>query len=192
MSQPSTPTAPYSRVQLLVILLTPILVVVSSSLLYFSGILMPDERSNNGVLLTPVLSVTDFGLPEVEITQDRQWQLIQYSPNCDQICLDKATEQRQIHIALGKRQPRIQRVLLTETDVTEALSSEFPQLEVDQLNMGAMSSAVVSRIPAEVLADNPVFVADPFGNIMLYFTRDHDYKAQISDIKKLLNLSTIG
>lgn len=192
MSQPSSSAAPYSRVQLLVILLTPIIVVVSSTLLYFSGILMPDERSNNGILLTPVLSVTDFGLPEVEITQDRQWQVIQFSPNCSEACLEKAIEQRQIHISLGKRQPRLQRVLLTETDVTAALGEEFPLLKVDQLNTGALSSALLSRIPADVLADNPIFIADPFGNVMLYFTREHDYRAQISDIKKLLNLSTIG
>ncbi|WP_196158918.1 hypothetical protein [Reinekea sp. G2M2-21] len=182
----------YNRTQLLIILLTPILVVVSSTLLYFSGWLIPDERSNNGVLLTPVLSVTDLGFPEVTITQDRQWQLIQFSPNCGQSCLDKIYEQRQMHIALGKLQPRIQRVLITQTDVSAQLGNEYPSLSISAFRAQALTDALKSRIPPQHLTDNPVFVADPFGNIMLYFTHEQDYKAQMSDLKKLLKNSTIG
>lgn len=193
---PSTPDAPtpspYSRVQLLIILLTPVIVVVSSSLLYFSGALMSEDRSNNGILLTPVLSVTDFGLPEIEISQDRHWQLIQFSPQCEQQCLEKVMEQRQMHIALGKRQARIKRVLLTETDVTDSLGTDFPRLELQSFNAVNISENLTNRVPPDVLAQNPIFVVDPFGNIMLYFTNEHDYKAQMSDIKKLLKLSTIG
>lgn len=182
----------YNRTQLIIILLVPVLVVVSSTALYFSGWLMPKGTSNNGYLLSPVLSVTDFGLEPVEITQDRQWQLIQFSPNCDASCLEKVYEQRQVHVALGKRQDRIERILLTNSDVTDDLGSDYPNLIVDAAQISAITDNVKARIPGTHLADNPVFVVDPFGNIMLYFTSEHDYKAQMSDLKKLLKLSTIG
>ncbi len=188
----ATPPVKYSRTQLLIILLTPIVVVISSTLLYFSGWLLPDERSNNGILLSPVLSVTDFGLPEIEITQERHWQLIQFSPNCTQSCLDKMYEQRQMHIALGKLQTRIKRVVISQSDLSSVLGSDYPSLTQVPFKAAALTDAVKSRIPANLLMDNPVFVADPFGNIMLYFTSEQDYKAQMKDIKKLLNLSTIG
>ncbi|EAR09803.1 hypothetical protein [Reinekea blandensis] len=191
-SDTATPAVKYSKTQLLIILLTPILVVISSSALYFSGWLIPEETSNNGTLLDPVLSVTDFGLAPVEITDERQWQLIQFSPNCTQACLDKVYTQRQMHIALGKYQPRIQRVLMTNTDVSAALGTEYPQLNTSGVRMSDLSQALVSRVPANDLTDHPVFVVDPFGNIMLYFTSEHDYKAQMSDLKKLLKNSTIG
>ena len=67
-----------------------------------------------------------------------------------------------------------------------------PRLQVRTLATDDLSAELLSRIPAADLADDIVFVADPFGNIMLYFTNAHDYRAQISDLKKLLKLSTIG
>lgn len=182
----------YSRTQLLVILLTPIIVVVSSTALYFSGWLMPKESSNNGILLDPVLSVTDFGLPEVTITQDRQWRIIQFSPQCETACLEKIHGQRQMHIALGKLQPRITRVLLTSSNLEASLATDYPNLDIESFNAANLSNRVRARIPMAHLSDNPVFVVDPFGNIMLYFTSEHDYKSQMSDLKKLLKLSTIG
>lgn len=193
MTQPiSAPSVNYNRAQLLIILLTPILVVLSSTALYFSGWLMPNERSNNGILLQPVLSVTDLGLPAVEITQDRQWRIIQLSENCASSCEEKMFEQRQMHIALGKLQPRLQRVLLTATPAESLAFDDFPNLEVVSFQSNQLTAAITQRIPAAELEQNPVFVADPFGNIMLYFNASHDYKAQMSDLKKLLKLSTIG
>jgi hypothetical protein len=182
----------YNRTQLLVILLTPIIVVISSTALYFSGWLMPNESSNNGILLDPVLSVTDFGLPEVTISQDRQWRIIQFSPTCETACLEKVYEQRQMHIALGKLQPRITRVLLTGSNVAASLAADYPNLDIETFNAANLTNSVRARIPMTDLSDNPVFIVDPFGNIMLYFTSQHDYKSQMSDIKKLLKLSTIG
>jgi hypothetical protein len=193
VSQPAASSSVrYSRTQLLIILLTPVLVVISSSALYLSGWLIPDDRSNNGILLDPVLSVTDFGLPEIVITQDRQWQLIQFSPQCNENCIEKAYEQRQMHVALGKLQTRIQRVLLTTSDVDSALGDEYPNLLVKSFNPAALTNNVTARIPMSHLSQNTIFVVDPFGNIMLYFINEHDYKAQLKDLKKLLKLSTIG
>jgi hypothetical protein len=178
-----------NRLQLLIILLTPLLVVASSTLLYVSGWLLPKETSNHGYLLAPVLAITDLGLPEIPITQERQWQLIQYSPDCARDCDERMLEQRQMHLALGKYQPRIHRVLLTNKTDLETLSQNFPNLSLLQAQV---STALIARIPAPHLQDNPVFVVDPFGNVMLYFTSEHDYKAQMSDLKKLLKNSTIG
>lgn len=185
-----------NRTQLLIILLTPLLVMASATLLYFSGWLTPNASSNHGYLLSPVLSVTDLGLPAVpepsELNQNRQWQVIQFSPNCDEVCLEKLYQQRQIHIALGKDQTRIDRLIITQSDLSD-ISQDYPGLSVvSGGSMSDLSAALVSRITPEVLAEHPVFVADPFGNVMLYFTSEHDYKEQLDDLDQLLKLSTIG
>lgn len=185
--QQPAPTG-YSRLQLLIILLTPVLVVLGSSALYFSGWLIPTERSNQGYLLTPVLSVTDFGLPEIEITQDRQWQLLQWSPSCDEGCTQQLYLQRQLNVALGKNQDRVSRVLLT-SDVSDSVNQEYPLLKTE--TGATLSATVLDRIPAEHLANHPVFVVDPFGNIMLYFT-EQTFQQRLKDLKRLLKNSTIG
>lgn len=189
---PSANSVPYNKLQMLIILLTPIIVMGASSWLYFSGVLMPDGHTNKGVLLTPVLSVTDFGFPEPVINDERQWLMIQLSSDCSESCEQRVYEQRQIHVALGKLEARLDRVLLSENANVEQLNQNYPRLTVKPISNSDLSDQLRSRVPAEVLANNPVFIADPFGNVMLYFTADHDYKAQISDIKKLLKLSTIG
>ena len=97
-----------------------------------------------------------------------------------------------MHIALGKLESRIERVLLTQTPLAQDEVVQYPRLQVRTLATDDLSAELLSRIPAADLADDIVFVADPFGNIMLYFTNAHDYRAQISDLKKLLKLSTIG
>ena len=72
----STQMAPrskgFNKLQMLVILLTPLLVMASSTLLYFSGWLTPDERVNKGILLTPVLQLDDLGLELESVNPDRQ------------------------------------------------------------------------------------------------------------------------
>lgn len=182
----------YNRGQLIIILLVPVLVVVSSTLLYLSGWLLPKETSNQGYLLTPVLATTDFGLTQDPISQDRHWQLIQFSPECTQSCFDKLYEQRQVHIALGKRQQRVQRLLVTNSDISEKIRLDYPDLQLSSVPVDSVMERLKTRLPESHLSLNPIFVADPFGNIMLYFTPEQDYRAQLSDLKKLLRLSTIG
>ncbi|MFQ3261912.1 hypothetical protein [Reinekea sp.] len=182
----------YNKTQLLVILLTPLIVMAVSSWLYFSGVLIPDGQTNKGVLLSPVLSVTDFGYPEPVITDERKWTMLQVSSDCKESCEEQVYVQRQIHIALGKLESRIERVLLTQDADITGLKQNYPRLTVNTTKESPLSKQLLDRVSAEDLAKNPVFIADPFGNVMLYFTNEHDYKAQISDIKKLLKLSTIG
>lgn len=185
----------YGRSQLFIILLTPLIVMASSTWLYFSGVLMPKGTSSEGVLLSPVLSVTDFGFPAPVISagSERQWMMIQVSPDCAAECAEQVFIQRQIHVALGKYQSRISRFLLTDNVQQAAqLGQQFPGLAVRPMPIAGFTEAATQRIPKEILENNAIFIADPFGNVMLYFTPDHNYKQQIKDLKKLLKLSTIG
>lgn len=185
----------YGRAQLYIILLTPLIVMASSTWLYYSGILMPKGTTSEGLLLSPVVSVTEFGFPEPVIASgsERQWLMIQVSPECLSDCAEQAYIQRQIHVALGKYQSRMTRVLLTDNATqASALVEQYPGLVTQAVPVGGFSADLLERVPANVLNNNAVFISDPFGNVMLYFTPDHNYKQQIKDIKKLLKLSTIG
>lgn len=182
----------YSKVQLLVILLTPLLVMAASTGLFFSGWLTPDERVNKGILIDPVLNISDLGLDAERVNPDRQWLLVQTSAECTAQCQEQVYTQRQIHIALGKYQPRVHRVLLAEGDDLTAISDEYPALTLVEQSAGAYSEALRNRIPVQFRQRNYVFLVDPLGNVPLYFTPENNYKDQLTDIKKLLKLSTIG
>lgn len=129
-----------NRWPLYVVLLTPLLVMAAASWLYASGAYRPAEQSNHGTLLQPVLSSTDLALPKVMISDQRQWQLVQFSPSCEQSCFERLIEQRQIHKAMGKLAPRISRTLLTSGSLATGLSrDELPNLEVVQHNGQSLS-----------------------------------------------------
>lgn len=182
----------YSKIQLLVILLTPLLVMAASTGLYFSGWLTPDERVNRGELINPVLDLKDLGLDLETINPERQWLLVQTSAQCLDECLRQVYTERQIHTALGKYQPRVRRVLLAEGGDRGTLGNDYPGLTVVEQPLSAFSDAFRNRIPSQFREENFVFLVDPLGNVPLYFTPLNNYKDQLTDIKKLLKLSTIG
>ncbi len=190
----STQMAPrsngFNKLQMLVILLTPLLVMASSTLLYFSGWLTPDERVNKGILLAPVLQLNDLGLDIESVNPDRQWLMVQTSANCQADCEQQVYLQRQTHVALGKNEPRMKRLLLSRTAGLEGLTEQYPGLELYPL--GGVSDAFRKQVPSQFSEQNYVFIVDPLGNIPLYFTPSNTFKDQLDDLKKLLKLSTIG
>ncbi|WP_127559144.1 hypothetical protein [Saccharospirillum alexandrii] len=190
----STQMAPrsngFNKLQMLVILLTPLLVMASSTLLYFSGWLTPDERVNKGILLTPVLQLEDLGLELESVNPDRQWLMVQTSANCQTDCEQQVYLQRQTHVALGKNEPRMKRLLLSRTAGLEGLTEQYPGLELHPFT--EVSDAFREQVPAQFSDQNYVFIVDPLGNIPLYFTPGNTFNDQLDDLKKLLKLSTIG
>ncbi|WP_108126617.1 hypothetical protein [Saccharospirillum mangrovi] len=192
MSKASGSNLNYSRLQLLIILLTPLLVMAAATGLYYSGWLVPVERVNKGVLLDPVLQLSDFGLEAADVNPEHQWLMIQTSARCNAQCLDRVHTQRQIHVSLGKDEPRMKRLLLTESQGLDALEHDFPGLTVVTQQRSQYSAELLSRIPANFAEQDFIFVVDPLGNIPLYFTPANDYKDQLADLETLLDLSTIG
>lgn len=193
MTQPSQAVARpnrFNKLQMLVILLTPLLVMASSTLLYVSGWLTPDERVNKGVLLTPVLQLGDLGLDQDVVNPERQWLMVQTSTTCRADCEQQVYLQRQTHVALGKNEPRMKRLLLTQSTGLTALATEYPGLEVQTLT--AISDTFRAQVPVQFGQQNYVFIVDPLGNIPLYFTPENSFRDQLDDLKKLLKLSTIG
>lgn len=192
MSKATGSNPNYSRLQLLIILLTPLIVMASATGLYYSGWLVPDARVNRGVLLDPVLQLSDLGLDIESVNPERQWLMVQTSFDCQQECLDRVHTQRQIHVSLGKDEPRMKRLLLTTTPGLKELEQNYPGLSVVQQADTAYSSTLRNRVPVDFDRRDFVFIVDPLGNVPLYFTPDNDYKDQLADLETLLDLSTIG
>ncbi|TGG91520.1 hypothetical protein E4656_15940 [Natronospirillum operosum] len=171
------PKPGYKAAQLWIVLLTPLVVILASTLLFYSGWLHPEDTTNKGELISPPLDISALGLEQ----DDRRWWLLTASTaGCDAVCEEQLYWVQQIHIRLGRESPRVSRSLLTAEPV--ALSQEFPGLHERQGNLDALPM------------DEPVqlFVVDPNGNVMMKFNSDNSYEDVLDDINTLLSRSTIG
>ncbi|MEX1057680.1 MAG: hypothetical protein WED11_08105 [Natronospirillum sp.] len=182
MTTPNTKRG-YKSVQLWVVLLTPLIVIGVSTVIYFSGWLHPDTTTNNGDLIYPPVELEDIGVAK----DDGHWWMLTVS---DGPCLEACEEQlywiQQLHIGLGRESPRVRRRLLSDVPVT--LSTTYPGLEWVQGNLNAL--------PLD--GNLQLFIVDPIGNVMLKFSPTlggssiEEYKEVREDLRKLLSRSTIG
>lgn len=110
------------------------------------------------------------------------WSIV-YQPKdkqCDKQCLLQLYGVNQTYVALGKLQKRVQAVVMTKVE-----NNPYPLLtQLDQ---------------ASNLDSNLIYIADPFGNLILSYPISQSKeqmittsKAMIADLKKLLNYARIG
>lgn len=176
----ATPVKGYKAVQLWIILLTPLLVVASATLLYYTGWLNPSTTTNNGTLIDPPVDISQLGVEK----SDRQWWLATVvNGECSDACEEQVYWVGQVITALGADSTRVTQQVLYSA---EGSAPQLPAAERD-----------VAVIPAELSAlemDSPVqlFVVDPNGNVMMTFGPDNAYEEVLEDMEDLLTLSTIG
>ncbi len=152
--------------------------------------LLPDMTTNNGTLIQPPIQLEELGLEA-----EHKWVLlIPVGRTCDLTCEETLHMTRQIHIGLGKYTPRVQRVILTQGKMDTAfealLASEHPGVSLVSID-GTRSLSELSRL-AKGQLEQMVFVMDPNGNIMMYFTPEQVGKPMLKDLKHLLKVSNIG
>ncbi len=152
--------------------------------------LLPSMTTNNGTLIQPPIQ-----LSELKLEPEHKWLLlIPVGKSCDANCEETLHMTRQIHIGLGKYTPRIQRVILTQTKIDSAfealLAREHNEVKLISID-GTSTLAELKRL-ASGQFEQMVFVMDPNGNIMMYFTPDQVGKPMLKDLKHLLKISSIG
>ena len=124
---------------------------------------------------------------------------------CEAACENALYLTRQVHIALGKDASRVQRYYAElgsalDEGLAAALAEQHPRLvavHADRVKFAEYVNAVTEAQGLEfnvqqLVDESYVFVADPLGNIMLYFTSDHSGKQILKDVKKLLKNSKVG
>ena len=170
-----------------------------------------------GALVNPVVDITELKLLDAdgkpaylgfdELTANvapkdykpRPWQLLYFGgATCDEACQQRLYFLRQLHARLAADTDRVQRAyVLTGADAVDAataawLQEQQPDLRVIHGDTATVSAALKRTATADPLAAHYIYVMDPVGNIMLYFTPDHDAAAILKDLKKLLASSGLG
>jgi hypothetical protein len=177
--------------------------------------------TNKGTLVSPVLDVAALGLrngagepaylPFDQLVANvspedydaRPWQLLYLgAPECDDTCAERLYFLRQLHVRLGRDFERVQRVYVQASDVpgpllegTAALMAEQqPDMKVVYADATALRNQVQGTVPAGVdpLTQHYIYVVDPLGNVMLYFTPENTPEEILSDLDTLLDSSSLG
>lgn len=144
----------------------------------------PTVTSSYGELLEPFQPGFAGGAGKAAMDGLRgRWVLLTVAgAECDAACRRQVYLTRQVRIAQGREQSRVERVLLQPVG---AAAIDDPGLRH-------------FTVPAEALAVLPgafparTFVMDPLGRVMLRFPAEPDGKGMIRDLGRLLKASGIG
>ncbi len=174
-------------------------------LMYATGIGVGDSKVNHGQLIQPPLQIEQLPLAggSKQLLESKplahRWIIAYIEPQrCGNRCTKTLYHMRQVRKALGKRQKRVARLLITTpTNANKTLTAliakdyQGTKIATTQLkDLKTFLAPVPSRQAA--LQSGYLYLVDPLGNIMLSYSPDAPAKGMFKDLKRLLKVSNIG
>ena len=123
-----------------------------------------------------------------------KWSMVYVAKRCEENCLVKLRNMRQIHVSLYKEIPRMQRVLITsQTEVTE-LKQTHPELFVFNQPNNAIEQLNTQFDETGVQANHAdkLYLVDPRGFLMMRYASEIDPALIRKDIVRLMKYSWAG
>ncbi len=153
-----------------------------------------------GELLQPPVTITHIeqwqqhtGQAMPHFWQDK-WNMVFITRHCEQQCMQRLYDMRQIYVSLYKDMPRVQRVLLTEDSDVSTIVARYPDMLI--INAPVASLQNMSKLLANgnqnTLDANRVYFLDPLGHVMMQYPLSVAAKYIRHDLVKLLKSSWAG
>ena len=179
------------------IFLTPIIVLLSSSAMFYSGY-TPEGTVNKGTLLSEPIQLSNLKLKvtsgPLENEFPGKWSIVQFvSGDCTEKCWETLYSSRQINIRLAKNSDRVVRYLINigennlSSESINKIKDEYPLLNTGEINTDLVPSSIYKK-----LIDSPYILFDPLGNGILIYDSTLPSGELLQDIKKVLQNSKIG
>ncbi len=179
------------------IFLTPIIVLLSSSAMFYSGY-TPEGTVNKGTLLPEPIQLSEL---QMDINSGPlmdefpgKWSIVQFlSGDCQEKCWATLYSSRQINIRLAKDSDRVVRYLINvdennlSSSSLDKISEEYPLLNIGTIESGSLPLDIFNK-----LQDSPYILFDPLGNGILIYDSSLPSGELLKDIKKVLQNSKIG
>lgn len=185
------------RIKAATIFLTPILVLIASTALFYSGF-SPDGKTNNGTLVDPPLELkllnvnVDSG-PLLNEFPGR-WTIVHLlNGDCKESCWKTLYSTRQVNTRLSKDSSRVVRYLLLTSNANLG-DDDYRKLEEEYplLNIGTVRLEDIPERASKVLDNSPYILFDPLGNGVLIYDVRLPGGELLEDLKKLLRNSQVG
>lgn len=185
------------RIKAALIFLTPIIVLIASTALFYSGF-SPDGKTNNGILFEPPIELGDLDVSVSSGPLSKEfpgrWTIVHLlNDTCSEDCWKTLYSTRQVNVRLAKNSSRVVRYLLltenttlTEQDL-EKLSFEYPMLNLGEVKLENLPQEAKDGMPY-----NPYILFDPLGNGVLMYDVRLPGGELLEDLKRLLQNSKVG
>ena len=193
-----TTAAPRGRLKLIFIALLFFAPLGAAAVYYFvGGALHPDGRTNAGHLLQPIANVEEAlgGETLVDLTAGRSeghWLLVYVDENpCEADCSAALYRMRQSRLMLGRDMTRLVRVFLHGAEAPDKVLADGEHEGLIAIRNSGLGAFLDRKRPHD-LAPGGLFLIDPLGNVVMYFTAELAPEDMVGDIEHLLDLSRIG
>lgn len=199
---------------LFLIILMFVVPMLLAWLLYSHPSLIGLKKQNKGDLVQPSFSITQFtlynehgqridnhsnqSLPPTPTRTNGQWLLMLFIPKqCDYSCVKSIYTLRQLRLAMGAEQERVERAVLTyqnsyDPELILQVKNYFGTrlLRVNQNQFAKIIQQYVNKPYA--LNQGTIYIVDPNGNFVMSYHPNVDAMNIYKDLKQLLRVSQIG
>ncbi len=170
-------------------------------LFYVPNSWLSSATQNHGTLIQPAQPLNEFELLALDgndWSHDQfagHWTLLYIGDeSCDLYCEASLFKMRQVRLTLGRDSQRVQiKYLGIQTNQNSAaidrIFLKYPRMKVSWFDKQAVDGALPQ------LKDQPthqIYVIDPLGNLMMWYSKDATSKGMKKDLKRLLKVSKIG
>lgn len=185
-------------IAILVLSITPILAAYT---MFFTGIGVPTETRNNGFLMTPAINVSALladESPQVieQWQKEKKWRLLlPISAECGEACEQNVYTSRQVHIRLGEKSKRVERVAVSlagelSDGYIKSLEKDHPLLKRVSVGEQQWQQWVAqTNLVAEVNAEHYYILLDQEGYAMMWYTPEIHGNDLLKDLKHALKFS---
>jgi hypothetical protein len=174
--------------------------VIAAWFFYLNPQFLPAGRTNLGELIEPVVPIP----PELSLVTpagdsfDRgmlegKWTLTYLAGgDCDEPCMKRLVDLRQVRLALGESSLSIERLaLITDPGATElaaSLEEDFDGMRV-ALTDAAGGARLLDLLGEGAAGLDRVYILDPMANLMMRYASDAPAKDTLKDMGRLLKAS---
>ncbi len=181
------------KIQLTLIALAFVAPLMLATWMYKSDHWQPDSGTNYGTILQPIINLADLlpSSPVVPLTEHKWLMLYMNTSNCDEGCLEAIYRLRQTRLMLANQMSRVTRVFLHGESTPDRVYLKEQHSGLIAITDEELENLLASKQPAEHRPGG-IFLIDPLGNLVMYFSPDLPPGDMVEDIKHLLDLSRIG
>jgi cytochrome oxidase Cu insertion factor (SCO1/SenC/PrrC family) len=173
--------------------------------LYYGKFWHPGGRVNSGELVDPARPLPALALPlaapaaggaqtNPQFLKGKWTFLYVQQGRCDDRCLRRLYDTRQVRLALDREMNRVQRVFIGDSDCCDLKELLAAHPDLIAVRSSAADDSLLTLLPQRSgsLNSERIYLIDPLGNLMMFYAADAKPKGMLEDMKRLLRLSSIG
>ena len=177
-----------SKIFLAILLLTPLLVLLFSTLSFQSGY-SPKYTKNNGIFFNEYFDTTDLSLIDGQENlkfEDGKWLFATYASE-DAELEDALYLMRQLNVALNRDINKLKRaVVIQDMKILEDQLIDYPRTQAIIDAEGKLYKKLLDAGNESFFLEQKIFIIDPYGRAVMFFPVSMDPKLILKDLKVLI------